>query len=192
MTTPDDGSKDPGEITLQVYRLLAGLDAGDRKKVLVAVSALLGEHAASVSTGVATSRVPSPTKELILGPDAPTDPASFFSAKDPQTKVEELAVAARYRELATNEDVHDKDNLREIVRAARRNFDDRNFHRDISNARIAGLFNRGKQLTLSFYGQNYVDALPNRDAVKALRRPKGPRRRPGAMRDEARKNESAE
>src|SRR5438552_16179101 len=102
MTTPDDGSKDPGEITLQVYRLLAGLDAGDRKKVLVAVSALLGEHAASVSTGVATSRVPSPTKELILGPDAPTDPASFFAAKDPQTKVEELAVAARYRELATN------------------------------------------------------------------------------------------
>ncbi|MCZ7597853.1 MAG: hypothetical protein M5U09_09150 [Gammaproteobacteria bacterium] len=64
--------------------------------------------------------------------------------------------------------------LKEVIKAARRNFDANNFRRDLDNARTKGLFNRGTgkdSAVLSHYGQNYVDALPDREALKRLRNP---------------------
>ena len=94
--------------------------------------------------------------------------------KDPQNKGEILAVAARYRELS-GEDGHSKADLKIVITEAGRNFDDANFARDLNNAkRQAGFFNlgTGRNSRLSYYGKHYVDALPDRQAATALKRPK--------------------
>ena len=101
---------------------------------------------------------------------------TFFHTKEPRTKGEELAVAARFREAQQNAPSSTREELKQAIKAARLNFDERNFLRDLENARIKGLFNRGTgkdSAVLSHYGQKYVDAMPDRDAVRALRKPKG-------------------
>jgi hypothetical protein len=104
----------------------------------------------------------------------------YLDEKNPRDKGEELAVAARYREEHLGATECTKEELGAVIRAARRNFDDRHFKRDLENARIKGLFNRGtakNAAVLSHYGQGYVDAMPDRKAVKALSKPKGAGRR---------------
>ena len=60
-----------------------------------------------------------------------------------------------------------------MIQAARRNFDDGNYRRDIENARVKGLFNRGKtEAVLSHFGQSVVDTLPDRAGLKELKKPK--------------------
>src|SRR5207247_3229045 len=75
-----------------------------------------------------------------------------------------------------NAQTHSKADLKKVIADARRNFDDRNFARDIKNARRqAGLFNLGTErdaYQLSSYGQQYVDALPDKDAASKLKKPK--------------------
>ena len=65
---------------------------------------------------------------------------------------------------------------KKIFSVSRRNFDSHNYNRDMQNARNqAGFFNKSTEKgsdTLSYYGQNYVDALPDRDTAKQLSRPK--------------------
>ena len=101
---------------------------------------------------------------------------AYFAAKDPKSKIEELAVAARYREQYQAAIASSKAEIEAVVKAARRNFDTKNFPRDIDNAKKHKLFNigggRGSHV-LSYYGQQYVDALPDRAAAKRLRGPKG-------------------
>jgi hypothetical protein len=106
----------------------------------------------------------------------------FFPSKQPQTKIEELAVAARFRELHHDAQVHEKRDFQAVFKTARRNFDSQNFSFDIANAKQAGLFTRGNEITLAHYGQNYVDALPDREAVKRLRKPKKTTRKRKAAR----------
>jgi hypothetical protein len=107
-------------------------------------------------------------------PGAASEPGAFFDQKDPQNKGESLAVAARYRELHGN-DQHSKADLKTVITNAGRNFDDHNFKRDMNNAkRQAGFFNlgTGRDAKLSYYGKQYVDALPNREGAGALKKPK--------------------
>lgn len=165
--------KNAAEITLDIYQQLSAIDASERRKVIQAVMTLLGDTVPVAVVPAEAARPATAPKALILGPQSSTDAADFFGRKEPQSKVEELAVAARFREIVLGEDVHTKDDLRQVVRSARRNFDDGNFRRDIGNAKTGGLFNKGKELTLSYFGQNYVDVLPDRASLKSLKRPKG-------------------
>jgi hypothetical protein len=96
---------------------------------------------------------------------------AYFDEKAPTNKIEELAVAARYREEHAKADTNTKNEIGTVIKDARRNFDASNFTRDLNNAKRAKLFNLGSGRDahqLSYHGQKYVDALPNREAVKAL------------------------
>jgi hypothetical protein len=59
------------------------------------------------------------------------------------TKIEELAVAARFLEKTANQTTVTQAEIKSVISAARRNFDASNFGRDINNARTKGLFNKG-------------------------------------------------
>lgn len=99
---------------------------------------------------------------------------AYFELKEPKNKGEDFATAARYREKYNNAETSTKADLEEMIKKARRNFDGNNFTRDIDNARAKGLFNKGTgkdSAVLSHYGQNYVDAMPDREAVKKLKKP---------------------
>jgi len=99
----------------------------------------------------------------------------FFAKKLPRTKLEELAVAARYREDRDGTTSSSKAELEAIFKEARKNFDSKHYRRDLENAKQAGLFTRApakEGASLSDYGLKYVDALPDREAAKALVRPK--------------------
>jgi hypothetical protein len=72
-----------------------------------------------------------------------------------------------------------KDDFRAVFKDARRSFDTKNFGRDIGNARLSGFFTKGKENSLSDYGQQYVDQLPDRTAARTLRRPKGAKKGKG-------------
>jgi hypothetical protein len=162
------------QIPAKLYELLEPLDSDERAKVIQATLILFGDaplastlnrEADDGQNGNANSDEEGSVR----------DPKSFFELKQPQNKGEELAVAARYRELKEDVHVHNKEELTKVFTDARRNFDSSNYSRDIKNARSqAGFFNKGtgkNSEKLSYFGQNYVDALPNRDAAKKLSRP---------------------
>jgi hypothetical protein len=164
------------DATNKLVTLLESVDKADRAKVIQAAFVLLGEEvpvtAAPVIGAAPAGAIRQGTPIQRTGA---TSEKEFFDAKQPANKIEELAVAARYREEVLDAAGSTKEDLKATVKAARRNFDDSNYRRDINNAKVKGLFNRGngEEAVLSHYGQKYVDALPDRDAAKAVRRPKG-------------------
>jgi hypothetical protein len=168
------------EIAGKVCNLLQPLESLDRQRVIQASLVLLGEPTTlSIPQGGSPSRLmqpigaPTATNNLNVG-----DAYQYFQQKDPHNKIECFAVAARFLEQHQSAVTCSKDELKSVIgtKGARRNFDEKNFQRDIDNARTKGLFNRGAdekgQFTLSYYGQQYVDALPDRAKAKALRKPK--------------------
>lgn len=170
------------KVSMQLYELLEPLESEDRLKSIEATLVLLGEK-----KGLPQSRNGAEGGGEAEGQEQPAragggaagvgTAAQFFTSKDPRTKGEELAVAARYRELTGIGDAHDKAELKGVITQARRNFDEGNFYRDITNAtRQSGFFSKGHgekgKHTLAYYGQQYVDALPDREKAKAIRRPK--------------------
>ena len=165
------------DATSKIVALLEPLEDGDRLKVIQAAFVLLGVNAGE-AIAMPTAGMPSRAPGLAVAPSAAAKAngeKEYFDAKQPASKGEELAVACRYREEVLDASSSMKEELKAVFKAARRNFDDRNFARDLDNARTKGLFNRGsgKDVVLSHYGQNYVDAMPDRDAVNAIRKPKG-------------------
>jgi hypothetical protein len=151
------------QLPAKLYELLSPLSPEERTRVVQATMILFGEGAPAPPPGEATT-------------PAANDPGAFFDKKGPKNKGETLAVAARFRELNQNEETHTKADLKAVVTSARRNFDDSNFARDINNAkRQAGFFNLGTgrdTSKLSYYGQQFVDALPDREAASKLNRPR--------------------
>lgn len=167
-------------VTQKVFDLLEPFESAERRRVVAAVLTLLGESAVSnIGVGGGAGQGDGGNGEGGAGQGdgdngggGACTPQQFFNEKDPQTKGEELAVAARYREQHKNFNTHQKDDLRNVIREARRNFDDNHFRRDLGNAKTKGLFNKGKENTLAYYGQHYVDALPDRVAARKIRKPK--------------------
>lgn len=92
-----------------------------------------------------------------------------------------LAVAARFQETSKKQEILTKEDFEAVFKNARQSFDSNNFARDIANATSNGkLFmsgGEGKSYQLSSYGQDFVDALPDRDAIKGLAKPKGARKK---------------
>ena len=158
------------ETATKLLALLEPLSADDRRRVVDGVLVLLGEP---IKQGATDRGHGHPSREA----DAAAGTAKkFFDIKQPNSKIEELAVAARFRELRGESESHSKSDFEAVFRDARRNFDSVHFTRDLDNARTKGFFNKGAAkdaAVLAYYGQNYVDALPNREAVKQVRAPKG-------------------
>jgi len=160
----------PAEISAKLYELLEPLTSDERARAIQATLVLFGEP----PQVELQPRAPSPvvTSQNRHGGTV----SAFFEEKAPANKGEILAVAARYRELNLGAETHSKEELKKTISDARRNFDSANFILDIKNARRqAGFFNMGTKRDssqLSYYGQQYVDALPDRVAAAKLKRPK--------------------
>lgn len=166
MTTPNIGST-----AIQIYELVNKLEKENVLKVFNAVYALCGFELMP-PPGVQTVTPPGLPPGTVTGtPFVTTNmtAAKYFAEKDPKTKTDSLAVAARYRELYENAEESLKPDIAAVFSLARKNFDSSNFAMDMTNAKIAGLFvKEGKTTTgfrLTFGGQNYVDALPDRAAA---------------------------
>lgn len=176
--TKEENSKNLGTLSGKVYELLGGLEPGERTKVLKAVAQLFGDPADSQRTGSGMTESGGSQRGSAGSAQQhglPANAQEFFVHKNPENRGEMLAVAARYREQYGAADVHQEDDFANFFAEARQNFDRRNFVRDMKNAQNrAGLFNKGGargKYQLSYFGQQYVDALPNREAVKHLKRP---------------------
>lgn len=109
---------------------------------------------------------------------------AFFDQKDPQNKIEQLAVAARHRE-STGATTNTREELQAAFVAAKRPFDKNNFNRDMSNAKTAKFFNLGADNLLSYYGEQYVDALPDREKAAAIKRPGAVKKKKGGKKKAA-------
>jgi len=115
----------------------------------------------------------------------PSNAQQYFDQKEPHTKVELLAAAARFREQHQEQHKHTRADLKTVIHdEGRRDFDEHNFSWDIRNAKDKSLFTKGKDIQLSSYGQQYVDALPDREKVKKLRAPAKRRRKKESQKEE--------
>lgn len=170
-------SKTPlAQLPAKLYELLEPHPPEDRARIVQATMLLLGDE--PISAGVPGQ--PTPTNAVAPATPAnpigtPSDAAAFIDEKAPKNKQELLAVAARYRELTANEETHSKEDFKVVFTEARRNFDDHNFARDMDNTkRQSGFFIKGTgrgENKLSYYGQQFVDALPDREAAEKLNKP---------------------
>lgn len=164
------------ETTLLIFNALEQHDVDEQEKVLSAVQSLLGNTLSPIPAGPSPqmpSSIATPPAQTNSGPDESEE--SYFAHKGPQNKIEELAVAAHYLEKSSGKTGHTREAIKSTIESARRNFDAKNFKRDMNNAKTRGLFNKGGtsgEYTLSFYGKNYIDALPDRDTAAAIRAPK--------------------
>lgn len=162
------------EVARKLYDLLEHLESADRQKAIAGAMAMLGETQAPPT---ALGGEP----EAVGGSGGSANPGvggtgqmgvrQFFDSKDPRTKGEELAVAARYRELSEDVHEHTRDDLESAIKTARRD-PPTNYTRDMTRAKEIGLFNRGEENKLSAYGQKYVDTLPDRQTAKTIRPPR--------------------
>jgi len=103
------------------------------------------------------------------------NPCAFLDHKNPKNKVEQFAVIARFRELKDGVTSSMRDDFEAICTACGINFERDKFSDDMKHGREAGLFSNGNMVAgfpLSPFGQKYVDLLPDRDAIKALKKSK--------------------
>ncbi len=164
---------DLAAVTTQLHGLLEPLEPAERQRAITATLTLLGDaFTPPIASPSGGGGVPPSHNGGAGVPGAAMGPRDYFAQKDPKNKVEELAVAARYRELYENAEGHSKEQLGQVVKAARRNFDAANFARDLGNAKTTKLFALGKDNALSYTGQQFVDALPDREQALATRKGK--------------------
>ena len=186
--------KSISQVSSQIYDLLEPFRSGDRLRILDGVRVLLGEAGgagragAHGGGGAGAGRASAGTQSGVSevggsgagGSDTDQEIAdrgarAYFEHKKPKGKSEEFATAARFHELTSNASTVTKADFQRIIaNEARRSFHVRNFGRDIDNARKAGFFNSGGGevggYTLHTVGLDYVDALPDRGAARAVKR----------------------
>ncbi|MEW8028275.1 MAG: hypothetical protein AB2794_09210 [Candidatus Thiodiazotropha endolucinida] len=164
------------ELPGQLYTLLEPLTAEERGRVIQATLVLFGDAPTNFVPAGVQSAGKDGGNSSPQGGGSGLSPQQFMDEKDPRNKGEIFAVAAKYLEDSEGQEEHSKADLKRVIVEARRNFDDAHFTRDMGNAkRQAGLFNlnTGRDASrLSYYGHQYVDALPDRDAISKLKRPK--------------------
>ena len=98
----------------------------------------------------------------------------FLKYKNPKNKVEQFAVIARFRELKEGVISSTRDDFEAISKSCDIDFERDKFSDDMKHGREAGLFSLAGSMSngfpLSAFGQKYVDLLPDRDSIKALRK----------------------
>jgi hypothetical protein len=104
------------------------------------------------------------------------NPCAFLDCKSPRNKVEQFAVIARFRELKDGVKSSMRNDFEAICNACGIGFDSKKFSDDMKHGREAGVFSMTGSMVdgfpLSAFGQEYVDLLPDRDAIKALKKSK--------------------
>ena len=124
---------------------------------------------------------PAFSKEVSVQPSNNKDssidsPCEFLDYKSPKNKVEQFAVVARFRELKEGVTSSLRNDFEATCEACGINFERDKFSDDMKHGREAGLFSHTGNMVdgfpLSSFGQKYVDLLPDRDAIKALRKSK--------------------
>ncbi len=162
-----------GEVSKELYDLLAGLDEDDRARVVTSVMALFGDAPINFNNTAGSNSGAGGYDEQVSNHNGSAK--DFFSQKAPENRGEALAVAARFLELNEDREIVSNEDLHQVFKDARRNFDSKNFSRDMRNAVHNGKFflSGGERNTykLSFYGQEYVDALPEKEKAKAIKKP---------------------
>lgn len=163
-----------GEISKKVYDLLSGLNDDERIRIVQAALALFGDAEGLVATnGSVQNKGFEDGSTATRSNTTSANAKEFFRKKDPRDRGEQLAVAARFLEEHEGLETLTKEDFERAFKDAKRSFDKRNFSRDMSNAKgNAKLFiSGGKPRTykLSFYGEEYVDALPDREAASKLK-----------------------
>jgi len=155
----------PANVFSKVVGELQKLEDADRARTIKAILAFFGADPTQLRNDE-DAGLANPAARREVG-----SAVAYFDQKQPKSKVEELAVGTRYREEVAKSEMSTQEELRAVFREARRNFDVKNFRRDIENARNRNLFTRGTGrgvVQLSAVGQKMVDALPDRSASKAL------------------------
>lgn len=159
-----------GSIVAKVFDIVRELEQSEQIKIFKAVYALCDIEQLPSVQEINHNSSPS----LSMGIQT-SDPASYLADKAPQSKMEHLAVAARYREQYESKSEHSKEDFIAFFSAARKNFDHNNFAFDMRNAKNAGFFVKESSSShshkLSYSAQNYVDSLPDREkAISQLKK----------------------
>ncbi|MDO8374873.1 MAG: hypothetical protein Q7T39_23325 [Polaromonas sp.] len=173
-------------VTNKLFALLEPLEDDERARAIQATFVMLGSTPVTfANTGGGTGAGTAGASGNQRGFGTAGNEKTYFDTKKPANKIEELAVAARFREETAGATTSTKQELSEVIKGARRDFDANNYGRDLANAKTKGIFNKGNgtDVVLSHYGQSYVDALPDREAVKVIGKPKkAGAKRPAAKR----------
>jgi len=157
------------EISAKINEILETIDSPeDRIRVLQSSMVLYGDGV------LAQSSASHPAAGEVATPSPNVTEQRFYKDKNPQSQMEKLAVAARYRELHMGADTHSKEEIERFFMAAHESFVG-NYASDMRNARNRGFFTKGNKrdtARLATYGQEFVEALPDRDVASALPVPK--------------------
>ena len=158
-----------GSIAAKVFDIVSSLEKVDQLRVFKAVHALCNISDTSLIDEGQNKHTPRADSTSSVKEQSLT-PASYLAQKSPKSKIEHLAVAARYREKYEYKSEHNKEDFIAFFSSARKNFDHSNFPTDMRNAKNAGFFVKESTVShshrLTYGGQNYVDTLP--DAAKAM------------------------
>jgi len=108
---------------VKVFKLLEPFASDDRHRIVKAAMTLVGEPLRS-DEGDDESSTGGDRQGEAKRAGGRVDAKTFFDQKEPSTKIEELAVAARFRELNDRAVTsHDREDLKKVIEGARRNFD---------------------------------------------------------------------
>lgn len=157
------------QATSGIVPLLEPLDSDERMRAVQAALTMLGEGAVSIPSADETGSGGGKISEL--GGNGSMTEKAYFVAKEPKSKMHELAVAARYREKYLDAEATTKTEMQSVFKKARQNFDSNSYNRDLNNARARGIFNKGTgkdSAVLSHRGQNFVDTLPDQKAARKI------------------------
>jgi hypothetical protein len=161
--------KNIGQLTGEVYALLEGQEKEESIKILASVATLLGIDVPKTSFNQQGANNTGNNNNNGATNATNNNAKKYFGDKAPNNKSEEFAVAAKFRVDTGAGESHSKEDLKAIIKTqAKRTFDDKNFSRDIDNARKGKFFIPGDakgEYILSDVGEKYVDALPDRAAA---------------------------
>jgi hypothetical protein len=172
-------SVDVSDVASQLFKILKDISPVERIRIIKASLVLLGEEASFFEGVPVQNNSPAKiTNHTSAAGDSGDDietPQKYLNHKAPGNRGELLAAAARYMEKNEGKESCTRAEIKKVITDARRNFDEKNFLRDMKNATFrAGFFNKGGvkgEYTLSYFGQELIDALPDRSAAKAIKRP---------------------
>lgn len=170
---PKGSDSDEREVLQQVLAGFALLDPDARRRILKTVAAYFEldlAHAAPIGqrTSGATSAATG-TREPVFSGHAAISPKDFLFEKDPRTDVERIACLAYYLSHYRDQQHFRTADLSKLnTEAAQRKF--ANTAYAANNAAQSGYLAAapGGQKQLTALGEQYVAALPDRDAARAV------------------------
>jgi hypothetical protein len=162
--------KSIAEASTEMFALLESFEPDERVRIVSGTLTLLGDPVPThVNSGGSSGTAAAAARTVTTG-----TARAYLDAKAPRGVSELLAAAARFHEENNNGAPTTKADFAAVIHTqGRRNFDSSNFARDIFNAQTAGYFNKGGSADdgyqLSNVGQDYIDALPDREKALAAR-----------------------